>query len=268
MLAAAFSILVTDSLGQLGMSPIQSPDVGVIPTYIARIIPGAAQRDSPHHYYPENIAIPTGITIQWSNDDPGQPHTVTSGLENSSGKGSVFNSGIIPYTSSFQYTFSKSGEYIYHCDIHPWRVAKVSVNNAVEKGNNFVMTSGTGPTLNLTKNDRTLLDFRPTTVTVHETTPITYNITIAGKNNSVAFSREFFALGNDLQLELISTNNTEARTTAYGPDVSDPITGAYHVQGDFLKPGTDYKIIAQIIAIGSQKPPNAISDTFGLKVTS
>jgi plastocyanin len=248
------------------MSPIQSIGEGTLPTYISSIVPGAAAGDTAQHYYPENIAIPTGITVAWFNNDPGQPHTVTSGLENSSDKGSVFNSGIIPYSSSFQYSFAKSGEYVYHCDIHPWRVAKITVSDAIERGNNFVMASGTGPSLDLTKNDRTLLDFRPISVTAHETTPLTYNVTITGNDNSTVFSREFFALGNNLQLELISANNSGA--TVYGPDFSDPITGTYHVQGNFLKPNTEYKIFAEITAVGSERPANTISDTFGLKVTS
>jgi hypothetical protein len=67
-------------------------------------------------------------------------------------------------------------------------------------------------------------------------------------------------------LELISANTTE--TSVYGPDFSDPITGAYHVQGNFLKPNTNYKISTEITAIGSEKPQNTISDTFVLNVTA
>jgi hypothetical protein len=126
---------------------------------------GAGQKDSPEHYYPPNIAIPAGTTIAWVNDDPGQPHTVTSDPT-----GSIFNSGIMSYTSLFQYTFApdQGGEYTYHCEIHPWRIGKVSVNNAVEQGKNFVLTSGTGPVLSLSKNDRKLLNFRPITVAADE----------------------------------------------------------------------------------------------------
>jgi plastocyanin len=271
VLLSGFSAIILASIlstaaAQLGMSPIESVGERVLPTYIASIIPGASTGDNLQHYYPENIAIPVGITVAWSNNDPGQPHTVTSDLENSLDKGMVFNSGIIPFTSLFQYTFAKSGEYIYHCDIHPWRLGKVSVSDALERGNNLVMTSGTGPNFDLTKNDRTLLVFRPTTITVHETTPLTYNITITSKDNATAFSREFFALGNDLQLEIISTNTTGV--SVYGPDFSDPITGTYHAQGNFLKPNTEYEITAEITAIGSQKPQNTISDTFVMKVTS
>ena len=49
-------------------------------------------------------------------------------------------------------------------------------------------------------------------------------------------------------------NNTNTITTVYGPDISDPITEAYHLQGNFLKPNSDYKITSEITAIGSQIP--------------
>jgi plastocyanin len=144
-------------------------------TYAVSIIPGAAQRDSPYHYYPPAIAIPTGTTIAWINNDMGQPHTVTSGSPSASDAGSVFNSGIMPATANsfFQYTFNKAGDFLYHCEIHPWRVAAVSVSDAIERGNNFELSSGTGRTLNLTQDIRTLLDFKPITVPLDRTTPLT-----------------------------------------------------------------------------------------------
>lgn len=277
----AGTISANAALAQFGGFPFLPTDEKVLPTYVVRIPPGAAQKDSSQHYYPSNIAIPAGTTIGWVNDDPGQPHTVTS-LPG----GSLFNSGIIPYGSFFQHTFAsdQAGEYTYHCEIHPWRTGTVSVSGTIEKGNNFELTSGTGPVLSLSKNDRTLLNFHPTTVTADETTPMTYNIAISdGNTNQTVFSRSFFALGNDLQLELIAapanntntnttttnaTTTTTGTTTVYGPDFSDPITGAYHVQGEFFKPNTDYNIAAEITAIGSQIPENRIRDTFNLRVIS
>lgn len=267
IITTAGTILVNAAFGQFGggfSTGFVPTEEKVLPTYLVRIPPGASQQSSPQHYYPPNIAIPAGTTIGWVNDDPGQPHTVTS-----LPAGSVFNSGIIPYGAFFQYTFDtdQAGEFTYHCEIHPWRIGKVSVSTAFEQGNNFVLTSGTGPVLGLTKNDRTLLNFHPTTVTAEETTPMTYNIAISDKNtNQTVFSRSFFALGNDLELELIAANNTNT-TRVYGPDFSDPITGAYHVESNFLKPNTDYGITAEITAIGSQIPQNPIRDTFNLKVT-
>jgi hypothetical protein len=56
------------------------------------------------------ISIPKGTTIAWFNDDPEQPHTVTSGLSNSSDIGKEFNSGIIPYSAFFIYTFDRPGK--------------------------------------------------------------------------------------------------------------------------------------------------------------
>jgi hypothetical protein len=265
------------ALAQFGGFPFLPTDEKVLPTYVVRIPPGAFQKNSSQHFYPPNIAIPIGTTLGWVNDDPGQPHTVTS-----LPTGSLFNSGIIPYGSFFQHTIDQAGEYTYHCEIHPWRTGTVSVSGTIEKGNNFELTSGTGPVLSLSKNDRTLLNFHPTTVSADETTPMTYNIAISdGNTNQTVFSRSFFALGNDLQLELIAApaNNTNtdtttinattttSATTVYGPDFSDPITGAYHVQGDFLKPNTDYNIAVEITAIGSQIPENPIGDTFNLRVT-
>lgn len=121
--------------GQLGLNPAPTSEE-VISTYIVRIPPGAALQDSPIHYYPDNIAIPSGITVAWFNDDPGQLHTVTSGLPESPESGAIFNSGIIPYTSFFQHTFDsqfENHEILYHCEIHPWRTGKVSVSGPLNK---------------------------------------------------------------------------------------------------------------------------------------
>ena len=52
------------------------------------------------------------------------------------------------------------------------------MNSAFEQGHYFTFASGTGQVLNLTKNDRTLIDFRPLTISTDSTTPLTYNITI------------------------------------------------------------------------------------------
>ena len=171
-------LLILQVQGQLGLNPVPTTET-VIATYVLRIPPGAALQDSPIHYYPDNIAIPSGITVAWFNDDPGQPHTVTSGVPDSPESGAMFNSGIMPYTSFFQHTFDsqlENQEIVYHCEIHPWRTGKVSVSGAF--GHYFTFASGTGPVLNLTKNDRTLIDFRPLTVSTDSTTPLTYNITI------------------------------------------------------------------------------------------
>lgn len=261
--AAMTTITTTiNSYAQTGtMATLQNSQA----TYAVSIIPGAAQRDSPYHYYPPAIAVPTGTTIAWFNNDMGQPHTVTSGSPSASDAGSVFNSGIMPATANsfFQYTFNKAGDFLYHCEIHPWRVAAVSVSDAIERGNNFELSSGTGRTLNLTQNIRTLLDFKPITVPLDRTTPLTYNITIQQNNIDTVFSRIFVTAGESLPLELIAGSN---ETRAYGPDFSS--TGAYHLEGAFLKGNADYKIRVQITAINAKAPENPIEDEFSLRTVA
>ena len=93
-------------------------------------------------------------------------HTVTSGFPGGSGVGSMFNSGLMPATANsfFLYRFDSPGDFAYHCIIHPWRVAAVSVSDSLERGVNFELTSGTGPVWNFSKDFRTLLNFEPRTV--------------------------------------------------------------------------------------------------------
>jgi hypothetical protein len=259
-------ILIASSMAyaQLGGLLPFIPTSEALPTYIVRIIPGAAFEDSLFHYYPDDIAIPTGTTVAWFNDDPGQPHTVTSGtLDDPS---NIFNSGVVPYTSFFQYTFNQAGTFDYHCTIHPWRIGSVTVSDLVERGHNFEYRSGTGPTLDLTEHSRTVLDFKPITFAAQETTPITYNVSLlAPSTQEEIFSESFFVLDNDLQVELIN-NATQNRTQVYGPDFTDPVTGTYHVLGNLFETSGEYTIRVETVAIGSTQPTERIADEFRIQV--
>ena len=240
------------------------PTSEALPTYIVRIIPGAAFEDSLFHYYPEDVSVPIGTTIAWFNDDPGQPHTVTSGTPDD--PSNIFNSGVIPYTSSFQYTFDEAGTIEYHCTIHPWRIGSVTVSEAVERGHNFEFRSGTGPTLDLTEHNSTVLEFTPLTFAAQETTPITYNLSLLAPNTQEEiFSESFFVLDNDLQVELLN-NATMDRIQVYGPDVTDPITGTYHVLGNLLETSGEYIVRVEAVAIGSTQPTERIADEFRIQV--
>jgi plastocyanin len=237
--------------------------------YAVSVVPGASQKTNLIHYYPPLIAVPIGTTVAWFNNDPGQPHTVTSGLPNASNSGAVFNSGIMPSTANsfFQYTFNKEGNFVYHCEIHPWRVAMVSVSSGIERGNNFEMSSGVGPTLNLTKDLRALLVFAPLTVPLDKSTPLTYNVTITKSNdpNNKLFSKTFTVAGEKLPVELIARSDIN-KTNVYGPDFSS--TGAYHVEAPFLKGNAAYDIKVEIAAINSKQPQNKIADRFSLRTAT
>jgi hypothetical protein len=108
-----------------------------------------------------------------------------------------------------------------------------------------------------------LFNFEPTTIQADETTPLTYPITIYNDTKPI-FSKAFYSLGNVFQLELIDSDNN--KTSVSGPDFTDPITGAYHIQIP-LDPGL-YTIRAQITAIGSNVPEQEIVDEFKIRVTS
>ena len=258
-------------IAQIGsMATLQNIDA----TYAVSIIPGAAQRESAYHYYPPAIAVPTDTTVAWFNNDFGQPHTVTSGSPNASDIGTVFNSGIMPATANsfFQYTFDESGEIAYYCIIHPWRTAVVSVSDAIERGSNFELSSGTGPTWDFNKDFRTLLSIEPLTVPLDRTTPLTYNITISRNGNSTGgdmavnnvFSDTYITSGEALALELVRGSGNE--TISYGPDFSS--TGAYHIEGPFFSGNSNYTIRAQITSINAQPPQNQIVDEFSLKTVA
>jgi plastocyanin len=234
-------------------------------TYAVSIVPGAAQRESPWHYFPPAIAIPIHSTVAWFNNDFGQPHTVTSGIPGGANVGTMFNSGLMPATSNsfFQYRFDSPGDFSYHCIIHPWRVAAVSVSDSLDRGINFELTSGTGPVWNFSKDFRTLLNFEPRTVPLDRTTPLAYNITIFKDGTSPEnqlFSKTFVTAGEQLPVELVRGDN---ETITYGPDFST--TGAYHIQGPIFSENANYTIRSEISAINGRPPEAPITDDFRLQ---
>lgn len=262
-IGAGTNMMIIESFAQIGsMATFQNTPTN----YAVSIIPGAAQKESSYHYYPPAINVPVGTTVGWVNNDFGQPHTVTSGAPNASDSGSVFNSGIMPATANsfFQYTFNNPGDFIYHCIIHPWRQAIVSVGDSYERGHYFEMSSGVGQIFNLTKDFRTLLDIQPLTVPLDKTTPLAYNVTIVKNANTTVFSDTFVTDGESLPLELIKSNANE--TFVYGPDFSS--TGAYHIDAPFLSGDSEYTITVELVAINSKVPESIIKDEFSFKTVT
>lgn len=265
------TIIVAPNVANASLGLFSLFSENIVATYISRIPPGAAFEGNLFHYYPEDIAVPAGTTIAWFNDDPGQLHTVTSGTpddeEEEANSGRVFNSGGIPYGSFFQYTFDEEGTFDYYCAFHPWITGTVTVSAASTQGHHFEARYGTGPTLNLSENNNTMLDFKPITIAPQETTPITYNISLLAPDGQRVFSESFFVLNNDLQVELIN-NATMNRISVYGPDFSRPITGTYHVMGDLFETSGIYAVRVEIVAIGNDQPDERIVDEFRMQVTT
>jgi len=260
--------------GELGMTPLINPNK-LLPTYVIDITTGSGTSYKFQHFYPLNIAVPVDTTVAWLNGDPEQIHTVTSEKPGSSDSGKLFNSGILPYSSSFQYTFNQPGKFLYHCEIHPWMIGSVYSSDSNKQGNNFKLTTGTQMALednslydwsfNTTKIDRILFDIEPLSVNTDKKTPITYNIDIYNNDlKKEIFSKSFFARGNDFQLEFLSSDLDQ--TLVYGPDISDPIIGAYHIRDNF--PDGTYTLKIEITGIGSNLTQTNISDEFKGRIIS
>jgi hypothetical protein len=107
-----------------------------------------------------------------------------------------------------------------------------------------------------------LLTFEPTSIQIMKGQPITYKITIL-RDDKEQFSGDFRSIGGKLYVELIPSDGP---TSAYGPDISDPIIGAYHITGSFLKDNAAYKIRAEITRIGDNSPSQQTGDEFGIQI--
>ena len=259
--------------GELETTPIPTPNK-LLPTYVIDITTGSGTSYKFQHFYPLNIAVPIDTTVAWFNADPEQIHTVTSSDPGASNSGKLFNSGIIPYSSSFQYTFDKPGKVSYHCEIHPWMIGSVYVSDSNKQGKNFKLSTGTSMgqdtsqndwLFNTTEIDRILFNIQPTSLQADKNTPITYNLSLY--NNQLkkeVFSQSFFTKGNDLQLELLASDLDEL--LVYGPDFNDPIIGTYHIRDNF--PSGDYILKVEITGIGSNLTSTKVIDEFKGTISS
>ena len=76
-------------------------------------------------YLPYQIEIYSGEPVVWINSDSAA-HTVTSGLP--ALHDGLFDSGMLMPDQTWEYVFIDSGEYDYHCMLHPWMTGKVIVS--------------------------------------------------------------------------------------------------------------------------------------------
>ena len=110
-----------------------------------------------------------------------------------------------------------------------------------------------------------MFDIEPLTANTDKKTPITYNIDLYNNDlKKEIFSKSFFAKGNDFQFELLAS---ELDTPlVYGPDFSDPITGAYHIRNHF--PNGEYTLKVEITGIGANLTQTKIMDEFKGTISS
>ena len=102
------------------------------PTYTPTPTPTFSEKDDQNSvrkseiidFILEDITVPVGTTIVWTNEDSNS-HTTTSGVPpNVSG---IWNSPFLEEGQKFSHTFTKVGEFRYWCRIHPFMTATVTV---------------------------------------------------------------------------------------------------------------------------------------------
>jgi nitrite reductase (NO-forming) len=76
--------------------------------------------EDPADYSINVLTVAVGTTVTWTNNDPGQMHTVTD-------VNGAFDSGFLETGQTWSYTFTEAGEFEYYCLPHPWMRAMVIV---------------------------------------------------------------------------------------------------------------------------------------------
>ena len=76
--------------------------------------------------------ISVGDTVLWDYSGATLPHTTSNcGASCDSADGSLWDSGTINDGSSFQFTFSEAGTFLYRCNIHPAQMRGEIIVNVV-----------------------------------------------------------------------------------------------------------------------------------------
>ncbi len=86
--------------------------------------PPGAGSDQSLSFVPQNILVVVGLnnTVTWINNDDA-PHTSHSNVPE-------FDSGIYGVGESFTHTFTRTGTFPYHCDLHPWMTGTITVRGS------------------------------------------------------------------------------------------------------------------------------------------
>jgi plastocyanin len=75
-------------------------------------------------FAPTSVTITAGTTVQWVNKDA-STHTTTS----DGGDPASWDSGPLMTNATFSVTFTTPGTYGYHCAIHPFMTATITVTS-------------------------------------------------------------------------------------------------------------------------------------------
>lgn len=119
-------LIIMTSIMVLATGLLANPIITTPPVFSQKegssvsIAPGAADPTNDLSFDPPQINVPTGSIVSWTNADSIQ-HTVTSDEQG------LFDAGPISPGDTFENVFDSTGEFGYHCAIHPFMTGVVMV---------------------------------------------------------------------------------------------------------------------------------------------
>ena len=117
ILAVALAgVIGLSGCGGYGPSPSQSTSAPPLTTAPAS---GSNVNLSGFAFSPASLTVAAGTTVTWTNKDS-VTHTVTS-------DSGAFDSGNLAPGGMFSFTFKQAGAYKYHCAIHTYMTATITV---------------------------------------------------------------------------------------------------------------------------------------------
>jgi plastocyanin len=105
------------SSGNSGCNPTGGSGSGATATQTIKIVPDP---NTVGKFDPSTINVKTGDTVEWDFQDSSSQHSVTA-------DDSSFDSCLQSSGAKFAVTFSKAGDFKYHCSIHAQMVGDVKV---------------------------------------------------------------------------------------------------------------------------------------------
>src|SRR5213080_476251 len=97
-------------------SPTPTPKPTVVTVKIV-------EKNEKYSFQPATLSIKMGTQVEWLNTSDA-PHTVTSDAA-----GDFNSTSNITQNQTFKFTFTKAGTFHYHCNIHPYMKATITVTS-------------------------------------------------------------------------------------------------------------------------------------------
>ena len=113
----------TSSTPTATSQPTPSPTATTAPSAPATVVKvNIVEKDEKYMFDPATLTIKTGTQVVWTNMSDA-PHTVTSD------NGTFNTSSNITEHQTFMFTFTTAGTFPYHCNIHPYMKATITVTS-------------------------------------------------------------------------------------------------------------------------------------------